>query len=384
MTQNRNAAFQQDESVRATTEWQRTGEKHLLLARVAYFDEKLRYNDSLINMNSLSRSKVFIAEAENRFSLTKFDLVNIGVNNTHSVAVSKDYINDPKQNRFAVFASYKIHTANNNWNAVVSARQEFIESKAVPFNLSVGSEGKFLRRFTAKANIAQHYRVPTFNDLYWAQGGNPDLKPESGWSEELSLIHKYEHKAFAWEFGATIFNRTIDNWIIWLPNPNGNWSPENVLKVWSRGIEYKLKANYSLGELNLQLSGMYNYVLSTNEKTATANDEAIGKQLIYVPIQNAQSNFSISFKGATLMYTQLYTDYRYILSDNTEYLKPYTIGNLNMAQTFSLHSSKIKVFVQLNNIWNETYQILAYRAMPLLNYQFGLTLYFNQQNNKEQ
>ena len=380
MTENISVANQQDESYRATTEWQRTGEKVQFLARAAYFDEKLFYNDSSANLKSTSRTKVFITEAENRFSITKFDLVNIGINNTYSKAITSDYIGDPKQNRFAAFASYKIHTANNNWDVVVSGRQEFINNKAIPFTSSFSLEGKVLNYFIVKANAAQHYRIPTFNDLYWAQGGNPDLKPESGWSEELSLIHKHEYKSFAWEFGATVFNRNIDNWIIWLPNQYNIWSPGNVLKVWSRGVEYKMKLNYTLGKLNFQLSGMYNYVLSTNEQSTSANDVSLGKQLIYVPIQNGQISFSIFHKGSSLTYTQLYTDYRYTLSDNSQYLKPYTIGNLSIAQTFILKSYKIKLFVQLNNIWQEPYQVIAYYAMPLLNYQFGLTLYFNQPN----
>ena len=89
---------------------------------------------------------------------------------------------------------------------------------------------------------------------------------------------------------------------------------------------------------------MYNYVLSTNEKSALANDETIGKQLMYVPIQNAQGNATISFKGASLSYTQVYVGYRYTLSDNSDFLKPYTIGNISLAQTFSLENSKLKLF----------------------------------------
>ncbi len=380
MTQNVNVSNQKDESFRVTTEWERKGEKLQSIFRSAYFDENLLYSDSLINLRSKSRTNVFITEAENRFSITKFDLINIGINNTYSRANTKDYTSDPKQNRTAVFASYKIHSTKNTWNSVLSARQEFINNKAVPFTTSLGLEGQLLKYFVVKANAAQHYRIPTFNDLYWAQGGNPDLKPEKGWSEEASLIHKHAYKAFSWELGATVFNRNIDNWIIWLPNEYGIWTPENVLKVWSRGTEYKLKLNYLLGNFKVQLSGMYNYVLSTNQKSTTVNDASLNKQLIYVPVQNGQGNATISYKGTSLSYTQIYTGYRYTLSDNTEYLKPYTIGNLSIAQLFSLKTSKIKVYATLNNIWQEAYQVIAYYAMPLLNYQVGLTFYFNQPN----
>lgn len=385
MTQNTNVANQKDESYRLTTEWQRTGDKLTLLARFAYFDEGLNFIDSSIHENSKSRTKVSIAEIESRFSISKFDLVNIGINNTNNEANTADFFKNPSENRTALFGTYKIHTAKNNWNAVASIRQEFIKNKEIPFTASLGIEGEILKLFLLKGNVSKHYRLPTFNDLYWAgQGakGNPNLKPESGWAEELSLIHKYSYKKTDWELGATVFNRTIDNWIIWLPDQYNTWSPDNVLQVWSRGLEYKLNVKYTLSKFKVQLSGMYNYVLSTNEKSATTSDAAIGKQLIYVPIQNTQGSLSVSYKGTSLSYTQVYTGYRYTTSDNAAYLKPYTIGNINISQIIRFKTSRIKVFAQLNNVWQETYQVIAYRAMPLFSSQFGLTVYFNQENKR--
>jgi vitamin B12 transporter len=382
MTQNVSTAKQKDVCYRATVEWQRTTDRLTVLVRAAYFDEYLFYIDSSIQIDSKSRTKVAIAEAETRFHIFKFDLINIGVNNTYSEARTEDYVSNPHQNRAAIFANYKVHTPNDSWSAVLSGRQEFIENNAVPFTPSLGLKGKFLRYFFIKGNVAKHYRVPTFNDLYWSQGGNPNLKPESGWSEEISLEHKYAAKIVGWELSATAFNRNIEQWIIWLPNNYGIWSPENVLQVQSRGLEYKWKVNMDKNKFHFQFSGLYNYILSTNEKATTTNDPSLGKQLIYVPIQNAQATFTIGYKGTAITYTQVYTGYRYTLSDNSKYLKPYTVGNIHISQTFLSSHSKIKIFLQLNNVWNESYQILAYRAMPLMSYQFGLAITLNQPNKK--
>ena len=382
MTQNISVSNQKDEFYRATAEWQRVKEKLTLLIRAAYFDEFLSFTDSLINIENKSRTKVFISEGETRFSISKYDLLNIGVNNTYSEAITKDYVENAHQNRTAVFASYKLHSKNNNWDVVLSARQEFIENKTIPIAPSIGIKGKIFRHFYIKANAAKHYRIPTFNDLYWAQGGNPNLLPENGWSEEASLEHLYNLKKVSWELSATAFNRNIDNWIIWLPNNYGIWSPENILTVWSRGLEYKAKINFRKNKFNFQLSGLYNYILSTNEKASTANDASLDKQLIYVPIQNVQGSMTVVYRGTMINYTQIYTGYRYTLSDNSKYLKPYSVANIQVSQTFLIGTSKIKVFAQFNNLWNETYQVLAYRAMPLFNYQIGLSMLFNQPNKK--
>ncbi|MES2593344.1 MAG: TonB-dependent receptor plug domain-containing protein [Bacteroidota bacterium] len=384
MTQVISRSNQKDKFYRLTSEWQRTGEKVKLFARAAYFDEYLYFVDSAINEDSKSRSKVAIMEVEGRFSVSKYDLVNVGINNTYSEAKTADYIYSPYQNRIGIFASYKIHNKKDTWSSVISARQEFVKGTAVPFTASLGMEGQLLKSVQLKGNVSKHYRLPSFNDVYWAgqaAQGNPDLKPESGWSEELGLTHKYNFKKMDWELDATAFNRDINNWIIWLPNQYNTWSPENMLEVWSRGLEYKVKVGYTSNKLKIQLSGMYNYILSTNEKQATANDLSFHKQLIYVPIQNGQCGISISFKGTTIVYTQVYTGYRYTTSDNLHFLKPYTIGNARIEQVLKIKTSRLKIYLQLNNIWKETYQVIAYRAMPLFNYQFGLTFYFNKQNN---
>lgn len=385
MTQNINVANQKDEFYRATADWQRTTEKLTIIARAAYFDEYLFFVDTLVDIDSKSRTKVFIAEAESRFSLTKYDLLNIGVNNTYSEAESESFLIIQHQNRTAIFGNYKIQSLKKQLSAVISGRQEFVEGKSVPFSGSIALEAKFLKCFILRGNAAQHYRLPTFNDLFYKGEGGlgvADLKPETGWSEELSLINKYSIGLFSWELGATAFNRDINNWIIWQPVSSSIWSPKNLMKVWSRGIEYKVNIGIKKNKFNFQVSGLYNYVLSTNEKSALPNDETLGKQLMYVPIQNAQGNATITYKGTSLSYTQVYIGYRYTLSDNSDFLKPYTVGNISLAQTFSLENSKLKLFAQLNNIWQETYQVMEYRAMPLFNYQVGLSLLFNQPNKK--
>jgi iron complex outermembrane receptor protein len=379
MTQNTSNANQKDELYRITSEWQHSGQEIELLARMAYFDEYIYFIDDATTENSKSRSKAIIGEAEARFSVLKFDRVNVGINATYNDAKTADYSRKVNQNRTALFANYKIQTAENRFNAVISVRQEVVDGKAIPFTTSIGVEAELFKGFKLKANAARHYRLPSFNDLYWAgvgAKGNPDLKPESGWSEELSIVYKYNYKNLECEFAATGFNRNIDNWIIWLPETSNIWSPKNVQEVWSRGLEYKAAVTYKQGNFKVQLSGLYNYVLSTNEKSIVPNDVTVHKQLIYVPVENAQGSLSVYYKGTSLTYTQQYIGYRYTTSDNKYYLEPYTLGNVHLAQMITLNKLRLKAYAQFNNIWKETYQVIAYRAMPLFNYQFGICIYF--------
>ncbi len=385
MTQNFSNAYQKDESYRITSEWQVNKNKYSLNFRAGYFDEKLNYNDSLSAIFSKSHSQSAIVEFETKFNLTKFDLINIGINNTNNTAYTESYSNSYNQNRSSFFASFRLHTLNYNWNAILSVRQEFMGSNPLPFTSSFGIDGILLKYIFLKINIAQHYRVPTFNDLYWVPGGNPNLLPESGWNEDATIAFKKAIKKTKVELEAAVFNRDINNWVLWQPGNSGIWSPQNVQEVWSRGLEYKLNANYQNSKWMIELSGLYNYILSTNQKSVSASDATLYKQLIYVPIQNAQGSAMFKYKGTSVSYNHVYVGYRYTSTDNKNYIKPYSIGNIKVAQDFKLTGAKIKLYVQLNNIFNENYEVIEYRPMPLLNYQIGLSLYFNEKktNNNQ-
>ena len=43
------------------------------------------------------------------------------------------------------------------------------------------------KELQVKGNVAYNYRFPSMNDLYWRPGGNPDVKPEDGYSYDASV-----------------------------------------------------------------------------------------------------------------------------------------------------------------------------------------------------
>ena len=123
---------------------------------------------------------------------------------------------------------------------------------------------------------------------------------------------------------------------------------------------------------------MYDFVLSTNDQSAIPNDPTIGKQLIYVPKQNASCNFAVSYKTLSINFNYIYTGYRYETSDNTQFLNPYQLGNAVISKKFNVKHLHFRLFAKVNNIWNEPYQVIAWYAMPLRNYQAGIAIEFNQ------
>jgi vitamin B12 transporter len=402
MSQVRNVSNQGDEAYRITSEWQRVTEKLLLTARAAHFYETLIYDDSTSSLHSINKSHVTIVEGESKFKLTKADMFSITVNNTYSEAAANGYKVKPHQNRLAFTAMYRIHNHKNSLSGFFNIRQELINpdnhemdtidvipfkarpvltKAAHPLTYSIGGEGHFLKKIAINFSIAQHYRIPTFNDLYWAEGGNINLKPEHGWGEELGLIGKQQLNKVAITVSGTVFNRTIDNWIIWTPTTFGYWSPYNIMKVWSRGTEYQLKLNYAEKKISVQVSVMWNYTVSTTERTNASFEASLGRQLIYTPMYKGNANVTFGYKHFNITYSQKYVGYTYTTSDHAEYLKPYLLSTINISQLFTIAQFKFHVFAAVNNVFNSGYEVIQNRPMPGRNYQIGCSLYFNKINN---
>lgn len=354
-------ASQQDESLRVTTNWRYQRTKISYFARSAFFKEKLIYQEPDIQLFALSKAVTWIGEIESKIAISKNQLLNVGMNHTYFRAETDGYRAGKLQNRTSLFFSYKINNAKDTWNSVVSLRKEMIDNYFAPFTPSLGFEGILHKNLTLKGNIAKTYRVPTFNDLYWQTGGNPNLAPESGWSGEIGLNFDFLAKG---QLSLTAFNSLIDNWIAWLPNQQGKWEANNVLKVWSRGLE--LTANYSIDfqKVKLKSSINYNYVVSTNEKVGKGDESSLHQQLIYVPKHTAQANISLIYKGLQFNYNHTFTGERFTTGDNSQKLPFFSIGNLSIQQKIRALSFQL----QINNIWHKSYQQIAFRPMPMRNF----------------
>lgn len=402
MSQQKNVSNQRDYSCRITSEWQRTSEQFILTARAAHFYETLIYDDSTSFIHSKYVSKVTIGEVEGKFKITGIDMLTLTVNNTYVEAAADEYQLNPHQNRVAFAGSYKIHNLKNTLNGFLNLRQELIhpdnqtvdtivftpfKSKEVytkaayPFTYSIGGDAHFFKKLAVNFSVAQHYRIPTFNDLYWAQGGNINLKPESGWGEEVGITFKHQLQELAIKLNATVFNRNIDNWILWSPVSSGYWSPINVLKVWSRGAEYGLNLNYPVKKLSFEINLSWNYTLSTNEKTNSAGETSLHKQLIYTPMYKGSGSLITRYKNSCITFNQKYVGYTYTSSDHKYYLKPYLLSNIKVSQLLVISEFRLQIFAGVNNLFDYRYETIENRPMPGRNYQIGCTFYFNKPTN---
>jgi iron complex outermembrane receptor protein len=228
-----------------------------------------------------------------------------------------------------------------------------------------------------RANAGSIFRYPTLNDLYWNPGGNPSLKPEKGFSEEGSILWNYPTGKFSFSFTGTLFNRNINNWIMWLPGKNGIWSPQNVPSVWSRGGETNSEVVYTNIKFKASFNMITNYVVSTRTQSNSENDNSVDKQLPYVPMYSGSGIFTLQTHGVTLRAVYSYTGYRYLSSDNYDYLSPYHLLDLRIAYTLPTKKMLVNIFAEGSNLLNENYFSVSQYPMPLRNFKVGLIFQYS-------
>jgi iron complex outermembrane receptor protein len=374
LVQSESLAAQEDRSLRSLVSWSTEKGRLTAFVRMAWLQERLVYADPLVVLADTSRVRQWISEAEGKIRLGKGHSLYTGLHNTRSEAYHPAYDSRAVQNRFAQMMAYQFVGCDGQIKVDLALRHEFFGLRSTPLTGTWSLQYHPVSLFGIKASLARVYRLPTLNDMYWRPGGNPELKPESGYSLEGGIVLNWNIKILKLTTELTAYSRTVDNWIIWLPD-GANWAPRNLRKVWSRGAETHTTITLRFHKLCWLLTLMTSYVLSTPTYSATLNDQSVGKQLIYTPMYTGMARLMLIWKGLKVAYRHNYVGFRYVSTDNSQYLPPYDVGALMLAYTAKANSqASLELFLTLNNIWNYTYQVVSQRPMPGFNIQGGLSL----------
>ena len=231
----------------------------------------------------------------------------------------------------------------------------------------------------AKASVSRNYRFPTLNDLYFLPGGNPDLKPERGWTYDVGLSFAVGREGvYSLSGSASWFDSYVSDWILWLPTTKGFFSPRNVKDVHAYGVELQSSLDVALSpSVQLSLDGTYSWTPSRNEgEPMSPADKSVGKQLPYVPEHTATVTGRLTWRTWSLLYKWNYYSERYTMSSNdlslSGRLPTYYMNNITLEKGFSLPWADLSLKCAINNLFDEEYLSVLSRPMPGINYEFFL------------
>lgn len=251
----------------------------------------------------------------------------------------------------------------NRWTRGVSSelliKKEFTNSFSSPLVYAVGAQFSVSSEYQIKAHFSKNYRIPTFNDMYWHTGGNPDLLPELSWQGELTqeVVLPYG------KILLTAYYNQMQNMLRWVPVSGSFWQAENIGEVIVYGLEFGVEGAHTWNKQTLALSINYSYTRSENQET--------DRQLIYVPYHQGHASVVFSRKRYQLFYRYLYTGEVYTTSDHRYQLPAYQLSEVGVAYKWR---EGYQLGVQVFNLWDESYSSVQNRPMPGRNFNIYINL----------
>lgn len=382
---------QEDHEIRLSSQWNHYAERWKSELTVGYSTTAVDYFlanttdlGTFTNVDSRSQIHSFHSKHSAQFTLAPgLTLRTLANANYHSVQI-ENYLTTEgyKATRIEAGLSGSIHwQMAPRWSSYLILREELVDGRFTPLMGSVGAEYNPLasNALQLKANITRNYHQPTLNDLHWMPGGNPNLRPEQGYTGDLSADYAFRLGGVRMESTLSLYASIIDDWIIWRPSDFRYWTAENIKKVFARGFEGTLKGRSQWGEVNLQLIGNYAFTRTTNQEPTLEGDESHNKQLIYIPVHKANLLAKATWRGYSLSYNGAIVGERFTTSSNevTRHRLPaYDLHGITLGKEFRFGPLRADLLAKVDNLFNKDYQAILWRAMPGRNYTLLLKLSF--------
>lgn len=374
MLMSSSAALQKDQSIRGYLSWNFHKRIWKGFHQIAYLNDFLLYVDSIAQLNETNRCHN--AQILNSWQVQlhpKIEL-QIGEQTQYIYLKSEAYAGSHSQFNHSLFGGLSYSGLSHFLN--LSVRQEIRKKNWAP--TGVGLTAIYYTKWFSLQLIANKvYRAPSYNDLFWIPGGNPNLKSENGYTLDVGISTK--NKNGYWPiFNASGYSKWINNWIQWLPNGT-IWTPLNTKSVRALGGELSLKKSVYWAKLHLQF-GAGIHLNKTFSRETNSSNESNGLQLIYVPNFKSNSFISIDWKNYFVSIDLLLYGKTYTSTDHSSKLPAFCTLNASVAKTFHLFpKTDIQLSFSVNNATNASYQTVEQRPMPGVNFLGGFLINFSNQ-----
>ncbi len=356
-----------------------------------------RYNDPLLNVGGKPLDNYF-KNNELRFEPNYFYRkdssisITIGGEVVKTIGEGNVLNNTIERNQYAAYLQSDLNfTINSDYlskfELIPTVRYDVISSLLNSFNPQIETRLMFNKisflesELTLRMNISKNFRTPTFNELYWKGGGgigNPDLNGERATNVDGGMVW---HFVFLGNhsLSVTYYHISMEDRIVWTAAGYGIVTPKNIRSVSSNGFEtsyhgrfYKdmfvVDANYTNGS-SIKRSEEYVGDPTTNNQLPFIPEEMMN---IGITVRQEFDESIITQAGLTISHQ--FIGYRFTTEDNSNFLPGYRLTDANVR--FKVHLGRVfmNMKFEVENIFNQEYQIMPAYPMPGRSYRFSFSV----------
>lgn len=227
-----------------------------------------------------------------------------------------------------------------------------------------------------KAFAKKSFRMPTFNDLYYADMGNSKLNPESALQYDLGFVLNKDWKqGIVDHFRLQVdgyYNTVYDKIVAYPKGQQFRWTMLNLGKVHIRGVDAMAEVGLEPAK-DWKVTARLQYTYQDARDVTDSNTSYYKDQIPYIPWHSGSAILGLSWREWDLAYSFIYSGERYSQQENILYnhLQPWYTHDMSVVY----HARKWSARLDVNNIFSQDYDVILNYPMPKRNYM--LTLEYN-------
>ena len=227
-----------------------------------------------------------------------------------------------------------------------------------------------------RAFAKKSFRMPIFNDLYYADMGNSKLNPESALQYDLGFVLNKD-----WKQGVVdhfrlqvdgYYNTVHDKIVAYPKGQQFRWTMLNLGKVHIKGVDAMAEVGLEPAK-DLKVTARLQYTYQDARDVTNPNTSYYKDQIPYIPWNSGSAILGLSWREWDLSYSFIYSGERYSQQENILYnhLQPWYTHDMSVVY----HARKWSARLDVNNIFSQDYDVILNYPMPKRNYM--LTLEYN-------
>lgn len=345
------------------------------------YDERLLPSD-----NEYTQQEVYLSLA-NKVQLFKW----------WDVSVAYDYqFNTLKRDEWVSGATNEWFTRHSHWLSAATAFnvKEYLRLQASVLMTAVNNDvprvtpGVFVSfrpypkiDLSLNAFYKQSYRYPTFNDLYYTDLGNANLRPELARQHSIEVAYRKATKSYHLAFSASYYyNRVTDKIIAYPKGQQFRWTMLNLGTVKINGVDAKADMSFYL-PLRFTLRSRLGYTYQTAIDVTNPNDTYYGHQIPYIPWHSGSVVAELDWQSRRgdhygLSYSFIYVGERYCQQENSiyNYVQPWYTHDIAIYGEWEIKRWWLKANIELNNMLGQDYEVIQNYPMPKQNVRCTLAV----------